>query len=57
MKTTAVASAPTLPSWMNPTHITTWAASGPGMVWPRATPFRNSRSVSHLLFSTRSLCM
>src|SRR6266516_3212453 len=37
--------------------MTTCAASGPGMVCPRATPFRNSGSETHFRSSTRSRCM
>src|SRR6266851_6208127 len=57
MNAAAVARAPAQPLRRKPTHMTTWAASGPGMVWPSATPSRNSASVSQPRRSTRSRCM
>src|SRR5258706_4527854 len=57
MKAAAAARAPAQPLRRKPTHMTTWAASGPGMVWPSATPSRNSVSLSQPRRSTRSRCM
>jgi hypothetical protein len=57
MNANAVPKAPSQPRRMYPTHMTTWAASGPGVVWPRATPLRNSARPTHRLRSTRSRCM
>src|SRR5260221_3491265 len=57
MNAAAVARAPAQPLRRKPTHMTTCAASGPGMVWPSATPSRDSASPSKPRRSTRSRCM
>ena len=45
------------PTGLYPTHMATCAASGPGMVWPSATPSRKLRRSIQPRCSTRSRCM